>query len=66
MPGFSRREFLQAGAQAGAAVAASGFWNRVSGKTENPLPSPLAQFDYGDVFITSGLPKRNYGTPMRC
>ncbi len=55
MRGISRREFLQAGAQAGAAVAASGLWTHVSGKPESPPPSPLEQFDYADVFITSDL-----------
>ncbi|MGH7869634.1 MAG: beta-L-arabinofuranosidase domain-containing protein, partial [Candidatus Dormibacteraceae bacterium] len=55
MARISRRGFLQAGSLATAAVASSGFWRREAWGAETAGAAPLAQFDYGDVLITSDL-----------
>ncbi|MGH9453731.1 MAG: twin-arginine translocation signal domain-containing protein [Terriglobia bacterium] len=55
MARISRRRFLQAGSLAAGAIASSGFWRREARGEEMAGAALLAEFDYGDVLMTSDL-----------
>ncbi len=50
---ISRRGFLQSGSLAVAAVAGPGLWRNVAWGAKPPAGTPLAEFGYGDVLMTS-------------
>jgi hypothetical protein len=52
MARITRRGFLQVSSGA-AALAGSGLWRGAEGGAETPRAAPLAEFDYGDVLMTS-------------
>ena len=56
MSRVSRRRFLQASSLAAAAAAATrGTWGKMAWGTEISGAAPLAEFDYGDVLMSSEL-----------
>ncbi|HTW47259.1 MAG TPA: beta-L-arabinofuranosidase domain-containing protein [Acidobacteriaceae bacterium] len=52
---LSRRGFLQMGTLAAAAAAGSGSWCRLAWGLDAPAATPLAEFGYGDVLLSSEL-----------
>src|SRR5271163_3316136 len=50
---ISRRGFLQSGSLAVGAVAGQGLWRNVGWGAKPPSGTPLAEFGYGDVLMTS-------------
>jgi hypothetical protein len=55
MTEISRRGFLSKGFVAGAGAAAHGMWGRTLWGADIPEIAPLAEFGYGNVFISSDL-----------
>ena len=53
MDRITRRGFLQASTRAAAALAGSGLWGGLGWGAESSGAAPLAEFDYGDVLLTS-------------
>jgi uncharacterized protein len=53
MAQISRRRLVQAGAAAAAIVGSSRFWDRAAWGEEAHPATPLEEFDYGDVMISS-------------
>ena len=50
---ISRRGFLQSSSLAAASLAGQGLWRNVAWGAETPAGTPLAEFSYGDVLMTS-------------